>query len=262
MSSEGQASGRFQSTRAATYNSYFFGMITFMKIDRGASFQFRIYQAPDGFTDKEIVEAMNAMGYDAMALGGLDLDAPLSTVQARFEEAQFPILSANVEDKDALPNLQPYLLRQVGGHTVAIVGATPGRAGRRFEVLGLDLPYDPLEGVRRAVEEVQQSADVVLVLSSLESSEIEALVQTVPGIDAIIGVYKGGQRNPVSVPGVETQAVLHASGMLGEYLGVLTLHLDAQGQVTGFEGRSVALTDAYTDDPEMLQLMREHAVTP
>jgi 5'-nucleotidase/UDP-sugar diphosphatase len=214
-----------------------------------------------------IVAAMNALGYDAMALGERDLGAPFSTIQARLEEAGFPIVSANVrrsvaQGKDALPNLQPYLLRQIGGHTVAIVGATSETAGRRLEALGLDVPRDVLTAVGQAVKEAQRRADVVVVLSNLEQSEVEALVQAVPGIDAIIGVYRGGQLAPVALTGAEGQVVFQASGRQGEHLGVLTLHLDAQGQVTGFEGRPLALTDAYADDPEMLQLMREYASEP
>jgi 2',3'-cyclic-nucleotide 2'-phosphodiesterase (5'-nucleotidase family) len=209
-----------------------------------------------------IVEAMNAMGYDAQALGGRDLEAPLSTVQARFEEADFPILSANVEGGDVLPNMQPYLLRKVGGHTVAIVGATSDMAGRQLEALGHDPPKDVVAAVGQAVEKARRRADVILVLSNLEQAEAEALAQTVPGIDAIIGMYRGAKLNPVSVPGVEGEVVLHASGRQGQYLGVLTLHLDAQGQVTSYEGRPVALTDVYTDDPEIVQLIGEHAANP
>jgi 2',3'-cyclic-nucleotide 2'-phosphodiesterase (5'-nucleotidase family) len=209
-----------------------------------------------------IVAAMNALGYDALALGERDLAAPLSTVQARFEEAQFPILSVNVEGKDALPNVQAYLLRQIGGHTVAIVGATSETAGGQLEALGLDRPQDVLAAVGQAVQEARRRADIVVVLSNLEQSEVEALAQTVPGIDAIVGVYRGGQLGPVALPGAEGQVAFQASGRQGEYLGVLTLHLDAQGQVTSFEGRPLALTDAYADDPEMLQLMREYAREP
>ena len=209
-----------------------------------------------------IVAAMNALGYDAMALGRRDLDAPLSTVQGRFEEASFPVLSANVKGLDALPDLQPYLLRRVGGHKIAIVGVTAEMAGRRLEALGLAPPEAVLATVGQTVMEAQRRADVVVVLSNLERSEAETLAQKVPGIDAIIGVYRGSPRAPVAYPGAEGQVVLHASGTRGEYLGVLTLHLDAQGQVTSFEGRSVALTPAYADDPEMVQLMRDHATKP
>ena len=73
-----------------------------------------------------------AMGYEAMALGGRDLDAPLATVRARFKEAGFPFLAASVQpsgaqDDGALPNVQPYLLRRMGRHTIAVVGASAGQ---------------------------------------------------------------------------------------------------------------------------------------
>ena len=206
-----------------------------------------------------IVAAMNALGYDALALGRRDLEAPLSTIQDRFKEAGFPILSANVEGKDALPNVQPYLLSQIGGHTVAIVGATSETTGPRLEALGLDRPQDVLAAVGQAVQEARKQADVVVVLSNLERTQVEALAQAVPGIDAIVGVYRGGQRTAVALPGVEGEVAFQASGRQGEYVGVLTLHLDAQGQVTGFEGHFLALTDAYADDPEMIQLIRQYA---
>jgi 2',3'-cyclic-nucleotide 2'-phosphodiesterase (5'-nucleotidase family) len=209
-----------------------------------------------------IVAAMNAMGYDALALGKRDLEAPLSTVQARFGEAGFPILSANLEGADTLPNVQPYVLHEVGGHAVALIGATSDTAGARLEALGLERPEDVVAAVVRSVKEAKRHADVILVLSNLERSQAEALAQAVPGIDAIIGVYRGLPINPVSVPGAEGEVVLHASGRQGQYLGVLTLHLDEQGQVTGYEGRPVALTDVHPDDAEIVRLLREHADTP
>jgi 5'-nucleotidase len=210
-----------------------------------------------------LVEAMNAMSYDAMALGATDLDAPLSTLRARFEEAQFPIVSANVSIDGELPNVQPYVLRQIDGHTVAIVGVTSESAGPKLEALGLDPTVeDPIAAVGRVVEEVGEGADIILVLSNLERSSAEALARAVPGVDAIVGLYKGVQRTPAAVPDAGRDVVLHASGMEGQYLGALTLHFDAQGQLAAYDGRAWALTDRYADDPQMADLIRRHAANP
>ena len=114
----------------------------------------------------------------------------------------------------------------------------------------------------RAVQDAQRRADVIIVLSNLKRSQVEALAQTVPGIDAIVGSNWVREQTPVALPGAEGQVVFHASGSQGKYLGVLTLHLNAQGQVTSFDGRSLALTSDYADDPEMVQLMREYATDP
>ncbi|MBN1937376.1 MAG: hypothetical protein JW934_22155 [Anaerolineae bacterium] len=211
-----------------------------------------------------VIEAMNLMGYDAIAMGDRELQALLPVVQSRFEEAQFPILSANVKVGSELPNVQPYFLHQTsGGHTVAIVGVTSEQAGQRLAALGLDLVVqDPVAGVRQAVGEAAKSADIVILLSNLKRSETEALAQAVPGIDVIIGIYEGGQRDPVAIPGAEGQVVLQASGILGEYLGLLTLHFDEHGEVKSFEGRSLALTDRYEDDPQIVELFRRYASKP
>jgi len=96
-------------------------------------------------------------------------------------------------------------------------------------------------------------------LSTLEQSQTRELAQAVPGIDAIVGTYKGVQYAPVAIPGAEEDVVLHASGMQGEYLGVLQLHFDAQGRITEFEGRALPLTDYYEDDLQMVELFRRYA---
>jgi 2',3'-cyclic-nucleotide 2'-phosphodiesterase (5'-nucleotidase family) len=210
-----------------------------------------------------IVAAMDVMGYDAMALGVYDLQAPLTTVQARFGEAGFPILSANVTPGRTLPNVQPYVLHKVGGHTVAIVGVTPALADRRLTTMGLaPMAPDPIAVVKRAVRRASRRADVVLLLSTLQRSSAETLAEAVPGIDAIIGVERGMQFQAIAVPGAAGEVVLHAAGIEGQYLGVLTLHLDAEGQVTDFDGRARPLYSDYERHPEIVELIREHAANP
>ncbi|MBN1137850.1 MAG: hypothetical protein JXM73_14775 [Anaerolineae bacterium] len=207
-----------------------------------------------------VIEAMNAMGYDAMAVGDWELNASLATVRARFEQAQFPILSANVQLEDMLPGVQPYILYQVGGHTIALIGVTSPQVGQWLVDLGLESAVqDPVEAVRQVVDKLAPSADIVILLSNLDRTETEALARAVPGIDAMIGIYAGVQREPLAMAGAPGQVVLHASGMAGEYLGLLTLQFDAQGQLMDFEGRAVALTDRYADDPQIVEMIRRYA---
>lgn len=218
---------------------------------------------PDPDQGALLVEMMNVMGYDAIALGERELYAPLVAVQTRLQEIQFPILSANVDAAGVLTHVQPYLLREVGGHPVAIVGVTSMVAAQRLEALGLDLTVqEPIAAVGRAVDEAGKQADIIILLSNVDRSVAKALAQGVPGIDAIIGLSGGGQLDPVAIPGAEGQVVLHASGVQGEYLGMLTLFFDAQGQVTSFEGRLLALTDRYPDDPQVVEIIRRYASKP
>lgn len=220
---------------------------------------------PDPDQGALLVEAMNAMGYEAIALGERELYAPFDTVQARFQQTQFPILSANIDVTGTLPNVRPYLLRQIQGHTIAIIGVTSETVVRQLEALGLDLAVqDPIEAVSRAVSEAGQYADIIILLSNADRPSAEALAQAVPGIDAIVGIYEGEQRDPVAIPGGDPhrQVILHASGIQGMYLGILTLRFDAQAEVTSFEGSLLALTDRYADDPQIVEIFRRYASRP
>jgi 5'-nucleotidase/UDP-sugar diphosphatase len=218
---------------------------------------------PDPDQGALLAEAMNAMGYEAIALGERELYAPLSTVQARLGEIRFPILSANVDATGVLSNVRPYLLRQAGDHTVAIVGVTSDVATKRLSALGLDLTVrDPIAAVSKAVGEARKQADIVILLSNVDRASAEALALAVPGIDAIVGLLDGEQREPAALPGAEGQVILHASASRGEYLGVLTLRFDEEGQVTSYEGHLLALTDRYADDPQIVEIFHRYASQP
>ena len=209
------------------------------------------------------IAAMNAMGYDAMALGTMDL-APIPVVTARFEEADFPVLSANVGPDGALPNVQPYLLRRVEGHTFAIIGVTAQVAGQRAQAYEMGLTIgDPVDAVRRTVKEVRDRADIIILLGNLDQEMNVSLAREVAGIDVIVGVYRSGQIRAATIDGPEGTVVLQASGIQGEYLGILSLHFDAAGRVVSFAGQALPLTaDSYADSPEMTRLMHEYATTP
>jgi len=90
----------------------------------------------------------------------------------------------------------------------------------------------------------------------------EALAREVAGLDAVVGVAGGRQMQPIAVQGPEGQVVLHASYFQGEYLGQLTLQLDAQGRVVTFSGLVLALDPKYADDAAVAQMMLKHGVKP
>ena len=201
------------------------------------------------------------MGYDALALGPMDV-APLPLMQARFQEADFAILSANVGTEGVLPNVQPHLIVEMDGHTVAIVGATNERIGQQgFQESGLSLSVESaVVAVRRAVQEVREQADVIIVLSNLNRETNETLAREIPGIAAIIG-SSGGRRGD-EIAGPDGLVVLRAAGTRGEYLGLLRLRFDDDRHVIDFESRQLALTPDYADDPAIARMIRELTAGP
>ncbi|OOR99194.1 bifunctional UDP-sugar hydrolase/5'-nucleotidase [Haemophilus paracuniculus] len=71
------------------------------------------------------IEGMNAIGYDAMALGNHEFDNPLQQLEMQEKWAKFPLLSANVINKATnKPLVTPYAMFDKSGLKVAVVGLT------------------------------------------------------------------------------------------------------------------------------------------
>jgi 2',3'-cyclic-nucleotide 2'-phosphodiesterase (5'-nucleotidase family) len=208
------------------------------------------------------IKAMNLMGYDAMAFGEVDLGVPATVLQERFKEAQFVAVSANLQPADKLP-IQPYVLKQVDGHTAAIIGATATNAAKRTQT-GINQTVEPpLEAISRTVAGLRNQADVIIILSNLSVKENEALATTVPGIDVILGSHDTGAKiGSRAMTGPDGQVVLAVTMRLGEFLGVLAVHFDAAGRVVNFSGQDLALLEKYADDPAMVELLAQYGVKP
>jgi len=68
---------------------------------------------------------MSKIGYDAMALGNHEFDNPLSVLKKQQQWANFPLLSANIVDKQTDKAVfERYKIFKKGGLTIAVIGLT------------------------------------------------------------------------------------------------------------------------------------------
>jgi len=77
------------------------------------------------FQGESMVEVMNAMGYDAAAIGNHEFDFKIEVLKERIIQANFPFLSANIREKQSGENpdfATPYVIREVNGVKVGIIG--------------------------------------------------------------------------------------------------------------------------------------------
>jgi 2',3'-cyclic-nucleotide 2'-phosphodiesterase (5'-nucleotidase family) len=207
---------------------------------------------------KGVVEAMNLLGYDAMALGGGDMRLGLDTLRQRMAEAEFHFLSANMvlSGTETLV-AEPYIIKEMGDHRVAIIGLTePGAADA---VQGAVTVLNPIETARRYVEEVSPKASIIIVLSHIGVEENMKLAEEVEGIDLIVS--GAGQVLPGQAVQNETtgtfivQAEVPSPGHAGRIVGVARFRTDSQGKITSHQWTAVSLTPDFADDPEMRTLL-------
>ena len=154
-----------------------------------------------------IVAAMNAMRYDASAVGNHEYNYGVPYLDSAVRQARFPFLSANTYrvDPEGVHAFRPWTIIERAGLKIGIVGATtPGVTLWDAENIRGRLRFgDIVPAVREAVKEVRAAgAEIVLVtvhsglneLSSYDtvttgvpSENVAARVASeVPGVDLVL----------------------------------------------------------------------------
>jgi 5'-nucleotidase/UDP-sugar diphosphatase len=211
-------------------------------LDAGDSFQGTYVS--NSSQGQVVMAAMNVAGYDAWTLGNHEFDWGQEVLRARIAQAQFPVLAANVIDASSgqvWDAVQPYTIVQAGGARVAILGLcypdTPA-INKPENVTGLDF-RGAVETVRRYLPEIEEKADLIVVLSHLGFDGDQALARAVDGIDVIAG---GHSHIFLDRPSVINGTLIVQAGAKGQVLGRLDLTLDmATGKVTHSGGSQVLL---------------------
>lgn len=190
------------------------------------------------FRGKSTVEAYNAAGYDAAAVGNHEFDWGVEALKARVAEAEFPFLSANIFEKASGKRpewLKPYAVFERNGVKIGVIGLTT------LETPHITLPAnvaafefrDPVAVANALVPEVRAlGAKVVVLLVHIGGNldqqgaltgELAALASSVQNVDLILG---GHTHNSI---------VTKVNGV--------------QVVVPYYQGRAIGITDL-TFDPE------------
>ncbi|MBI5440251.1 MAG: 5'-nucleotidase C-terminal domain-containing protein [Deltaproteobacteria bacterium] len=201
-----------------------------------------------------VIDAMNALAFDAMVLGNHEFDFGPAVLKARIEEARFPVLAANV---DGVPGVKPYALLSAGGVRIAVIGVLTERT--RIEthpdnVKGVDF-FRPAGAVRRVLEALRGKADVFVVLSHLGHGPDLKLAQDVAGIDVILG---GHTHTRLDEPVRVGRTLICQAWEHGKVLGVVDLTVDS-GKLLRAEGRLEEIRPTPEGgDPELRELVQRH----
>ncbi len=156
-------------------------------------------------TAHPVIAAMNAVGYDAAAIGNHEFNYGVPFLDRAVGQARFPFLSANTYKLDGSHAYRAWTMIERSGIKVAIIGATtPGvMVWDADNVRGRIRVGDIVPAVRTAVEQARAAgADVILatihsgldgassydeVSTGLPAEDVSARVaREVPGIDMII----------------------------------------------------------------------------
>src|SRR6185503_2918763 len=118
----------------------------------GSPTQVLAFEGVVGDGSDPMVQAMNVLRYDAMAIGNHEFDYGLARLETSRREATFPWLAANVERGDGKPAYAPYVVRESAGVRVGILGLVTPQVPYWLGPRVADLRFgDTVETARRYV---------------------------------------------------------------------------------------------------------------
>ncbi|MET7691483.1 5'-nucleotidase C-terminal domain-containing protein [Streptomyces sp. NPDC005483] len=227
--------------------------------------------------------AMNAIGYDAVALGNHEFNYGIETLRKFEEQCDFPLLGANALDAKTLkPAFPPYFIKKfpVKGAPpvrVAVLGLTnPGIAiwDKAYVQGRLTFPGLEEQAAKWVPKLRSMGADVVVVSAHSGSSGTSSygdqlpyvensaalVAQEVPGIDAILVGHAHVEIPELKVTNAKTGKTVVLSEPLAyaERLSLFDIELVLEKGRWSVESVSskVLNSNAVADDPKITKLLK------
>ncbi|GGX54295.1 multifunctional 2',3'-cyclic-nucleotide 2'-phosphodiesterase/5'-nucleotidase/3'-nucleotidase [Streptomyces minutiscleroticus] len=231
-----------------------------------------------------MAKAMNAIGYDAVALGNHEFNYGIETLRRFESQCDFPLLGANAVDARTLkPAFPPYFFKTLKAKglppvKVAVLGLTnPGIAiwDKAYVQGRLKFPGLEEQAAKWVPKLRSMGADVVVVSAHSGASGTSSygdqlpyvensaalVAQQVPGIDAILVGHAHQEIAELKVVNERTgrTVVLSEPLMWGERLTLFDFELVFDKGRWQVESVKASLRDARTaaDDPRITRLLRK-----
>ncbi|MFF9020771.1 bifunctional metallophosphatase/5'-nucleotidase [Streptomyces eurythermus] len=231
-----------------------------------------------------MARAMNAIGYDAAALGNHEFNYGIETLRKFEDQLDFPLLGANAVDAKSLrPAFPPYFMKtfHVPGAKpvkVAVLGLTnPGIAiwDKAYVQGKLAFPGLEEQAAKWVPKLRSMGADVVVVSAHSGTSGTSSygdqvpyvenaaaeVARKVPGIDAILVGHAHVEIPELKVVNEQTGKTVVLSEPLcyAERLTLFDIELEFRKGCWEVESVSASLRDSRTvaDDPEITRLLAD-----
>lgn len=248
-------------------------------LDAGDQFQGTLFYSV--FKSEPLAAVMNAMGYDAMAIGNHEFDDGPPELRRFIDRVNFPVLSANINassEPSLTGKIAPSVVITVNGEAVGIVGlTTPDTAN--ISSPGPNVAFlDVVTSTQNAVNALlAQGVNRIIALTHLGYSEDLRLARLITGVDVIVGghshtflytpttplvVAPGATDTPagpyptvVNSPDNEPVLVVQAF-QWGRYLGNLEVSFNyPTGTVVAWSGNPIFMTNTIALDPAITNIL-------
>lgn len=208
-------------------------------------------------TQGSAMDAMlRAAGCDQVALGNaIPFRYGIQAISGLAQSFGKPLLCGNMRWQDgSLPDgLLPYLIEELNGIKLGLIGVTaPLDAYQPFNVV----VRPPKECMPALIKEVKdKGAQLILVLSHLGQKHDVEFLESVTGVDILVGGHSHDRINP---PLLVNNALIVQAGQYGEVLGRLDLEIDKDtAKVLRYSAQLIPVVENTPEDAGVLEVVKK-----
>ena len=223
---------------------------------------------PLGGKEKEMIDlkidlylkTYNLMGYDAFIPGEVDLSLGVDELRKISKQANFTFLLANLLDSQSpKPVFKPYIIKELGGVKIAVVGLISGA----FPVKNLPHEKDryfleePITTARKIISDLKKKhCKIIIAVAHMPENEMKAFAQALPEIHFVIS---GHERRLASRPLEVNNVKIFMAGTRGENLGRLDFFpKEEAGKRLFAHYQILPLTEKYGDHSKTTEMVNQY----
>jgi 5'-nucleotidase len=193
------------------------------------------------------LKAMELMKYDAVAISDDEFNFGKDFLQNTIFTTKLNFLSCNIQLKKVLP----YIIKEVSGIKIGIIGLTSPLPRQKIESQGLAILQSKQAVQEQVAQLKKQGVNLIVLLSQLEDRLGSDSLNDFAGVDIIIGGYMGMKGEVFRKLG---DTLILRAYWEGRRLNQVTLKIEDK-RIVDFRVDELRVSDKIPDDKNMLSIL-------
>jgi 5'-nucleotidase/UDP-sugar diphosphatase len=201
---------------------------------------------------------LNQLAPDAVTLGNHEFDYGWENIDSLVKyQVKYPIVSSNLYYKNGTRMVKPYLIKEVNGVRVAIIGMmTDGLAGvtlpRNIEGITIEKEADALRKILPKVK--SEKPDIIIVLSHIGIEADIQLAESFPDVDLFVG---GHSHTAIFNPRKKGRSIVVQADCKTRHVGELDITVNTEkDRIAEYKGKLIEVrSDERRADPVALSMI-------
>ncbi|RYG98525.1 MAG: bifunctional metallophosphatase/5'-nucleotidase [Alphaproteobacteria bacterium] len=218
---------------------------------------------PAAWTEgKVVVDPMNSLGLDIAIPGNWAVTYGADAWKQRAGEFNYKMIAANMSDDAGKQLFDPYVIKEINGVRLGIIGFTePDIPVRQPPFMSDGLKFQESEVLQPLVDELRnrEKVDVVVVVSHIGLPRAVGLAESLKGVDIILSA---DTHERTYEPLVRGDTWIVEAGAFASFVGLLDITVSPENKIIDRSWRLIELRpELFPEDPEVKQIV-ETALAP